>query len=112
MKLLIVEDNKNMRELFKTIFKKKFDEFIECEDGRKALNKYKESKPDWVFMDIKMKNMDGISATREIKDTFNDAKIIIVTDYGDEHLRNEAAQAGAYCYVLKENLQEIFNIII
>jgi CheY-like chemotaxis protein len=112
MKLLIVEDNKKMRELFKTLFKKNFDEFIECEDGNEALNTYKRSMPDWVFMDVKMKSVDGISATREIKNVFNDAKIIIVTDYGDDHLRKEADLAGAFGYVLKENLQEILNIII
>lgn len=111
MKLMIVEDNSKMRDLLKTLFKKNFDEIVECEDGKDASSVYKRSKPDWVFMDLKLNEVDGIIATTEIRQSFPDAKILIVTDFGDEHLRQKANAAGAIGYVLKENLQEIFRII-
>lgn len=111
MKLLIVEDSIRMRELLKELFGSMFTEIIECEDGSKALGAYKKNKPDWVFMDIKMKEMNGISATREITENFPEAKILIVTDFDDKEFRKEAINSGATEYVLKENLEKIFNII-
>ena len=68
-------------------------------------------KPDWVLMDIKMAPMDGITATNKIRNLYPDANIIIVTDYDDANLKNEARAAGAVGYVLKENLTKIGDII-
>lgn len=111
MKLLIVEDNARMRNMLKDIFRSLFEHIYECEDGTKALQAYKTNKPNWVFMDVKMKEKDGITATREITRSFPDAKILILTDFDDEELRKAAAQSGAIDYVLKENLEVIFDII-
>jgi CheY-like chemotaxis protein len=111
MKLLIVEDNKRMREMLKENFKDMFSEIIECEDGSEALAAYRDNLPNWVFMDIRMKKMDGIKATKKITECFPDAKILIVTGIDDNEIRKEAAICGATDYVLKENLEEIFNII-
>jgi DNA-binding NarL/FixJ family response regulator len=58
-------------------------------------------------MDIAMKDLDGISATRQIKAAYPDAKIIIVTGYDEAELRQAAREAGACGYVLKENLIEL-----
>lgn len=111
MNLLIVEDNKIMRDMLKSLFSGSFSSIYECEDGVSALNMYITHRPDWVFMDIMMKEMDGITATREIKGSYPDAKILIVTDYNDEEYRKAAANAGAVSYVLKEELDDIFSII-
>ena len=109
--LLIVEDNLDMRNLVKDLFAPNFEYIYECEDGSQAYHAYKTLKPDWVFMDIKMKEMDGITATKKITGSFPDAKILIVTDFNDEELRKSAAQCGAVDYILKENLEVIFNFI-
>ena len=111
MKLLIVEDNAGMRNMMKELFEPLFAQIFECEDGSKALGAYKKNKPDWVFMDIKMKGMNGIAATEEIMKNFPDARILMVTDLNDEDLKKAAAESGAVNYVLKENLDEIFSII-
>jgi len=83
----------------------------ECEDGNKALEAYEEFRPDWVLMDIGMKDMDGLSATEQIKKAHPDARILIVTDYSDVLFQKSATEAGAYALVPKDNLFEIPQVI-
>lgn len=111
MNLLIVEDNLNMRNLIKELFAPVFKNIYECDDGSKALKSYTANQPEWVFMDIKMKEMDGITATKEIISNFPDAKILMVTDFDDEEFRKAASENGATDYVLKEDLEDIFDIL-
>jgi CheY-like chemotaxis protein len=111
MKLLIVEDNLPMRRVIRRMVADLATEISECNDGSDALARYAELKPDWVLMDIEMKHMNGIAATREIKAAFPDARILIVTNYNDPTLRAAAEQAGARGYVLKENLLELPKLL-
>ncbi len=111
MKLLIVEDNAEMRRLIIGIVRDLADELAECADGAEALAVYKEFQPDLVLMDIKMARIDGITASRRIIAEFPDANICVVTDYTDEKTREAARQAGVSNYVTKENLYEIREII-
>lgn len=111
MNLLIVEDNLKMRNAIRDMFKRYFKNIYECDNGLSAVALYKKEKPNWVFMDIKMEGMDGITAAGEITKQFPDARIIIVTGYDDNDYREEAKARGAVGYVLKENLNEIINII-
>jgi CheY-like chemotaxis protein len=108
--LLIVEDNPKMRQMIRSLFPESNYQIYECEDGSEALESYKLYKPEWVLMDIVMKKMDGITATKHIIDSFPDAKVIIVTDYDDESLRQKAKLAGAYDYVIKEDLSVLEGI--
>lgn len=68
MKLLIVEDNPEMRRLLAGTLKHLAEQIYECTDGAEAVAAYQASDPDWVLMDIKMKRVDGIVATRLIKE--------------------------------------------
>ena len=111
MNLLIVEDNLKMRRLIKSIVARVADRIDECGDGDEALALYTKNHPDWVLMDIHLKETNGIEATREITSIFEAAKIIIVTNYNDEHFRESARAAGAVDYILKENLLDILPII-
>lgn len=104
MKLLIVEDNQSMRRLIRKLTEDLFTEVCECSDGAAARTLYEAEHPDWVLMDIQMGDINGIAATRHIISGHPEAKIVIVTDYGDEALRAAASEAGACAYVLKENL--------
>lgn len=61
-------------------------------------------------MDIVMKKMDGITATKLIIDSFPHAKIITVTDFDDGMLREKAKSAGAYDYVINEDLYVLERI--
>jgi two-component system response regulator YesN len=111
MLLLIVEDNANMRRLIRNIVKG-IAEIAECEDGAIALAAYRQNRPDWVLMDIKMAEVNGIQAAREIKAAFPEARIVMVTNYDDAELREAAHLAGACQYVLKEHLLEIRRLLM
>ncbi|MGH9873342.1 MAG: response regulator transcription factor, partial [Pyrinomonadaceae bacterium] len=111
MTILIVEDNDSMRRMIKRLVGDLTEAFAECVDGAQALATYNRYRPDWVLMDIKMNEMDGLAATREIKAAFPNARIVIVTGYDDTKLRDAARSAGACAYVHKENLLELRQIL-
>ena len=112
MKLLIVEDNPAMRQMIKRVVAPFADEIRECGDGAEAFALYAAEQPDWVLMDIRMKTLNGISATRQIKAAFPEARIVIVTSFDEAGLREAAQQAGACGYVLKENLWELRRLLL
>jgi CheY-like chemotaxis protein len=107
MKLLIVEDNSGVRRLIRRVVASVADEIRECADGAEALALCAAERPDFVLMDIQMKTMDGITATRHITAADPSARVIMVTDYDQPDLREAARQAGACGYVVKNNLLEI-----
>jgi CheY-like chemotaxis protein len=111
MKILIVDDHKDMRELMRTYLPDTFDEIHECEDGIDALDCYREFLPDWVLMDWQMKQMDGLTATRQILAVYPQARILMVTNYNDKTLRRAASEAGVREFVVKENLLRILQIL-
>ena len=111
MKLLIVEDNAPMRGLIKQLVADLADGISECSDGDQALATYTAERPDWVFMDIEMKRMNGLIATRQILAAYPAARVVIVTQHGDATLRAAAQEAGACGYVLKEDLLALRDLL-
>lgn len=109
--LLIVEDNERMRTLIKTIVADLVEAITECDDGDKALCTYTECRPEWVSMDLRMKEVDGLTATRQVKAAFPEARIIIVTEFDKASLRAAAQSAGACAYVVKENLFQLRQLL-
>lgn len=111
MVLMIVEDNPGMRRLMKSLLADLAEAIIECDDGMAAVRMYSERLPDWVLMDVELKQMDGITALRRIITDFPTAKIVVVTSSDSERLRAEAAEAGARAYILKDNLLEVRELL-
>lgn len=111
MTLLIVDDNQRIREMIKQIVQGITDEVYECSDGAEAVEAFTRFRPTVVLMDIKMNNMDGITAAQNILRIDSRAIVILVTDYGDEPFRVAAARAGVAEYVLKENMIQLPSIL-
>lgn len=89
-------------------------EVYECTDGAEALPSYEAhhlNGADWVLMDVRMKRVNGFEATRRLRAAHDEARVIIVTDYGDARLRELAHQAGACGYLLKENLDQLPELL-
>jgi NarL family two-component system response regulator LiaR len=73
----------------------------EAGDGKRGVELALELRPDIILMDLVMKEMDGIEATRQIVDQWPEAKIIIVTSFLDDEKVYPALEAGATSYMLK-----------
>jgi NarL family two-component system response regulator LiaR len=77
------------------------DVIAEADDGGEAVKLALELKPDIILMDLVMKEMDGIEATKQIIEAWPEAKIIIVTSFLDDDKVYPALEAGATSYMLK-----------
>lgn len=111
MKLLIVEDSTEMRRLIASTVAGPGDVVYELSDGAGALASYAEHRPDWVLMDVKMPEVDGICATSQIKTAFPEARVVIVSQYNDADTREAARHAGAAEYVLKDDLLALRRVL-
>ncbi len=101
-KVLIVDDAAFMRMMIKDILSKNGYIVVgEAENGRVAIDKYMELRPDLVTMDITMPEMDGIAAVKEIKAADPAARIIMCSAMGQQAMVIDAIQAGAKDFIVK-----------
>lgn len=101
-KILIVDDAAFMRMMIKDILiKNSFEIAEEAADGAEAIEKFKETAPDLVMMDITMPEMDGITALKEIKKLDANAKVIMCSAMGQQAMVIDAIQAGAKDFIVK-----------
>lgn len=100
--ILVVDDAAFMRMMVKDILVKNGYEVVgEAENGLRAVERYKETEPDLVIMDITMPEMDGIEAVKQIKKINNAAKIIMCSAMGQQGMVIESIQAGARDFIVK-----------
>jgi two-component system response regulator ResD len=99
-KVLVVDDDPNVREIIRLYFEKQHIEMIEAQDGLSALNMVEREAPDIIILDVMMPVMDGYEACREILKRF-DIPIIMLTAKGEEIDRVLGLELGADDYVTK-----------
>ncbi len=104
IRVLIVDDQRLMREGLRTLLELEpgIEVVGEAADGREALARYEESKPDVVLMDVRMPVMDGVEATRRLTESDPSAKVIILTTFDDDAYVFDGLRAGALGYLLKD----------
>ena len=74
------------------------------EDGNHVLSSIPQTHPDLILMDIRMPGMDGVLATKEVKEHYPDIKIIILTTFDDDEFIYSALKYGASGYLFKGSL--------
>jgi len=100
--ILLVDDAAVMRMMLKKILVENgYDVVGEAENGVKAVEKYKELKPSLVIMDITMPEMNGIEATRAIKQVDSNALVVMCSAMGQQAMVIESIQAGARDFIVK-----------
>ena len=108
-KFLIVDDHAAFRQTIRAFLPA--GTVTECADGRDVLACYAAERPDWVLMDIEMAGLDGLSATRQLKQKFPEARVIIVSNHREEEFRGAARELGSCGFVNKDHLEELRGII-
>jgi DNA-binding NarL/FixJ family response regulator len=114
IRVLLVDDHTIFRKGLREIIDKQSDMTVvgEAKDGVEAVNKAKELALDIILMDISMPILDGVKATRLIRDQSEQVGIIILTMYRNDQYVFEAIKAGAQGYILKDaDLDEMLEAI-
>jgi len=103
--IILVDDHVIMRDGLRQLLEVESDlEVIgEADDGREAVKLALEKKPDIVIMDVAMQDMNGIEATRQIKNENSDIKVIALSMYSERQIVVGIFRAGASGYLLKDS---------
>ena len=104
-KILIVDDHRVVIEGIKSSLQEhpEFEVVGEAVDGLEAVEFVKSSRPDIVIMDISMPNLNGVEATKQIKEFDSEIGIVIYTMYSDKEFVIDLFKAGISAYVLKDD---------
>lgn len=106
--ILIADDHSVVREGLVSLVKRKSDMTVvaEASNGREAVDLWKEHRPDVTLLDLRMPELDGVGAIKEIREFDDGAHIIVLTTFdGDEDIYR-AIKAGAKGYLLKDTARE------
>ncbi len=103
IKVLVVDDSKNIRKLVTVILGRENYRFSEASNGIEALEKARIESPDLVILDIIMPGADGLKVCEEIKKDprTRDAAIIVLTSESGYEAKENARQAGADVFMIK-----------
>ncbi|MDI6917883.1 MAG: response regulator [Thermoplasmatales archaeon] len=99
--ILVVDDDAGVQKMFKDVLESYDYRVVQATSGEEALEKYRESKPDIVIMDILMPGMDGVKTTKKLLNQDKNAKIVVVTAVGKPGLEKSCIKAGAKAFIKK-----------
>jgi two-component system nitrogen regulation response regulator NtrX len=100
-RVLIVDDEKGIREALKQVLEYEEIEVQTCASGHEALRLYAEFQPHLVFLDVKMEGMDGLEALKRLRQLDPQAQVVMISGHGTIQTAVEATQLGAYDFLEK-----------
>jgi len=100
-KILVVDDEPDMRWILTNVLKKEGYRTITADDGKKAVQKVIENDPDIILLDIRMPEMDGIQVLEKVREINPSTPVIIITAFADVKNAVQAMKLGAHDYLIK-----------
>ena len=114
IRVMLVDDHAVVRNGLRSFLQvhKDLDLVGEAENGAEAVRLAQQLQPDVVLMDLKMPEMDGVAATRDLRARFPKMRVLVLTSFAEDNMVQGALQAGATGYLLKNVTgQELANAI-
>ncbi len=100
-RVLIVDDEKGIREALKQVLEYEEIEVQTCASGHEALRVYPDFRPHLVFLDVKMEGMDGLETLKRVRELDPHAQVVMISGHGTIQTAVEATQLGAYDFLEK-----------
>jgi len=99
--ILVVDDERSVREMLGEFLRSHDYEIAEAEDGNGALDWLARHEPDMVILDLQMPGITGLEVLTAIKERYPDLPVVVISGWADEGLAKETLQAGAYEFLTK-----------
>jgi two-component system, NarL family, response regulator DegU len=113
VRLLLADDHRMLRESLRRAMEEHgFDVVGEAPDGAEAVRLAAELKPDVILMDVTMPVLDGVEATRQVRDRVPGTQVVILTMHADREVLVDAIRAGAAGYLVKDcSTEEVVDTV-
>ncbi len=111
MKILIVDDRKEMLDVIEEVLKMRGDEVVaRASTGEQAVQMYEKTKPELVLMDILLPDISGAEASRRIMEKDGNAKILAISAFNKEKLERDCLRAGCKAFLAKPfSVKELYE---
>jgi len=108
LRVVIVEDQWPYRDGLRSFLNslEGFEVVAACATGEEGVETVAALRPDLVLMDVRMPGMDGVTATRKLRDAAPESRVVILSMFADDHTVFKAIKAGATGYLLKDGSPE------
>lgn len=109
LRILVADDHAVVRAGLRTLLEARagWEVCAEAGDGRDAVDKAREQKPDIAILDIGMPNLNGVEATRQIRKFSPQTEVLILTMHESDDLVQQVVEAGARGYILKDDADRV-----
>lgn len=113
IRLMLADDHRMLREgLRRSMTDQGFDIVGEARDGDEAINLAHDLHPDVILMDVTMPEVDGVEATRQIRQSLPEVRVVMLTMHADQEVLAAAIRAGASGYLVKDcSTEEIASAV-
>lgn len=111
-KILIVDDEKGIRELFVDVLKRAGHTVVTAHDGLAGIEAARSGDIDIIFLDIKMPGINGVEALRQIRSFSPQTKVVMITGYARDELLNEAMQMDVFnCLAKPFSVRDLVELV-
>ena len=106
MRLLVVDDHEVVRRGVRSLLtdQEGWEVCAEAVDGQDALEKARELKPDLIVMDVSMPRLNGLEATRQVRNLLPQCEVVILSQHENAEMARQTLKAGARGYVVKSSI--------